>query len=128
MKITSTMPASASASCQCLSQCNGLTGLSSCYPNSYPPDLPGVLKSFDLVCGRCTGVPTFIIDMLHLQEWPKPPFLVVFPTFFKKGRLGFAHICSTCSPDLCRASCVLKSDGSFCEDLPWRIVRCAVVL
>ena len=103
-----------------------ITGRVASFPPKWqPPDLPGVLKSLDLVCGRCRGVPTFIIDMLHPQRWPKTPFLQVFSTFFKNGSLGFAHIRSECSPDLYRAPCAIGSDASFWWGLIWTFVRCA---
>ena len=35
----------------------------------------------------------------------------VFPTFLKRGWLEIAHICSTCGPDLPRASHALRMDA-----------------
>ena len=47
-------------------------------------------------------------------------------TFLKKGWLGFAHIRSTCGPDLPRARHTLRFDGQFRQGLPRKKVRCAV--
>ena len=51
----------------------------------------------------------------------------VFPTFLKRGWLGFAHIRSTCGPDLPRASHALRMDAHFRQGLPRKKVRCAAV-
>ena len=49
----------------------------------------------------------------------------VFTTFLKRGWLGFAHIRSTCGPDLPRASHALRMDAHFRQGLPRKKVRCA---
>ena len=46
-------------------------------------------------------------------------------TFLKRGWLGFAHIRSTCGPDLPRARHALRFDAYFRQGLPRRKVRCA---
>ena len=45
-------------------------------------------------------------------------------TFLKKGWLGFAHIRSTCGPDLPRARHALRFDAPFCQGLPRKKVWC----
>ena len=52
----------------------------------------------------------------------------VFLTFLKRGWLGFAHIRSTCGPDLPRARHALRFDGHFRQGLPRRKVRCAAFI
>ena len=51
----------------------------------------------------------------------------VFPTFLKRGSLEFAHIRSTCGPDLPRARHALRFDAYFRQGLPWKKVRCVMV-
>ena len=49
----------------------------------------------------------------------------VFLTFLKRGSLEFAHIRSTCGPDLPRARHALRFDVQFRQGLPRKKVRCA---
>ena len=59
-------------------------------------------------------------------------FFQIFPRFWnfgalflKKGSLEFAHICSTCGPDLPRARHALRFGVYFRQGLPRKKVRCA---